>query len=82
VSEGFGARVRHEVGRKASKFLRKILRHCFPALFVGASSALHNSATGRGARASKLLSQQRENLALRSHAVFQDGTGFATGGRA
>lgn len=62
-AKGFCARVGYEVGRKAREFFGKILRHCFPVAFLVATAAKHNSATGRGARASKLLSQRRENLA-------------------
>jgi hypothetical protein len=76
VTKGFGSSVRHEKSRQPSKFLRKVLRHFqFPALFVGATHARHNSTTAGAERASELASQGRENLASR----FETN---ATGGRA
>lgn len=64
VPERLGARIRNEVSRQAGKFLREILGHSnFPALVVGAKCARHNATTMRGARASELASQERENLA-------------------
>lgn len=66
AAKGFCARIRNEISRQPSKFLRKILRHLhFPALVVGASSARHNSTTAGAERASELASQGRENLASR-----------------
>jgi hypothetical protein len=49
--------------------------HCnFPALIVGATYARHNATTMRGARASELASQWRENLASTVPVLKQNAT--------
>lgn len=58
VPECFGARVGHEKCRAAGEVLSKILRHCIPAMFVGASSARGKVCNGSAEVANTILSHQ------------------------
>lgn len=56
VTESLGARVRDEKSRAAREFLGKIVRHCIPAMFVGASSAQGKFCNGSAQVANTFLS--------------------------
>lgn len=74
VPERLGARVRNKECRETSKLLRKILRHVFPALFVGAD-ARGNS----GKNLSQVASGIASHPAKYGDPVLEQ---FATGARA